>query len=374
MRGRAIRGFTLIELLVVIAIIAVLIALLLPAVQAAREAARRAQCVNNLKQLGLATHNYISIYNVLPAAVANWPVQTVAYFGYPPSWILPLTANLELTTLFNAYNWQWGTWPADPQNATVVITRISTLICPSETQRQSPDGNYFGTTNYAANVGGPPSISAFTGPIVPLTSDASGFNYGFANPTWLGPIGLEAVTDGTSNTAMISEKLIGMPWAWTGTVSPFQTNSKRIAFPVSAISTMDAASPAMALAFVQACKAVTGTITSGYPNVGWAQVMWAGDQIQDGAGSVNIVYNHYNTPNGMSCNPTTGSLSAAAYTTCPTCEGINSAVTANSNHPGGVNICFADGSVHFLKDSVSIQTWWGLGTRASGEIISSDSY
>src|ERR1700690_2465076 len=91
-------GFTLIELLVVIAIIAVLIALLLPAVQAAREAARRAQCVNNLKQLGLASHNYVSINNVFPCQ----SIQNTTYWAWEPSWVAAILPMMEQTPIYNS--------------------------------------------------------------------------------------------------------------------------------------------------------------------------------------------------------------------------------------------------------------------------------
>ena len=369
MHRQSSRGFTLIELLVVIAIIAVLIALLLPAVQAAREAARRGQCTNNLKQLGLAVHNYISTYNAFPNASANYPTKTLAPFGYPPGWTLPLLPAFEQTPLYNAFNWAFATWASDTPNTTVSTTRIASFVCPSETQRQSPNVNYYGTTNYAANLGGPPDLKSFSGPIVIWPSDNNGWNGGFANTTNCGPFGMEAITDGTSNTALFSEMLIGMPWTWQGTVYPNQPNSKRICFVANAPSTLDGGNATEAVNFVQACRSTTAGISSGYPNVGWMQVLWAGNQIYYGAGSVNIAYNHFNTPNGMTCSPATGNLGA-----CPQCVGINNAITANSNHPGGVNVALCDGSVRFMKDSVGLQAWWAIGTRNGAEVISSDAY
>src|SRR5262249_13816066 len=136
-RGRG-RGFTLIELLVVIAIIAVLIALLLPAVQAAREAARRAQCTNNLKQLGLAVHNYHSTYNAIPAE-DMWMGATAGSgagggsWGWNASWPVCLLPNIEQAPLYNAYNQDWT--PDFPQDSTVAYTALSVLLCPSDNQK-----------------------------------------------------------------------------------------------------------------------------------------------------------------------------------------------------------------------------------------------
>ena len=121
------RGFTLIELLVVIAIIAVLIGLLLPAVQAAREAARRSQCVNNLKQLGIALHNYHDVNGSFPPGNLaingiNDPVQT--------TWTISMLPGMEQTPLYNSYN--FSQFNFSPDNKTLRETRVATFICPSD--------------------------------------------------------------------------------------------------------------------------------------------------------------------------------------------------------------------------------------------------
>jgi len=137
MKRSPVRGFTLIELLVVIAIIAVLIALLLPAVQAAREAARRSQCVNNLKQLGLALHNYESAGGGFPPGIVNsqsnvgeWATWTA---WSPQAMLLPY---MEQAPLYNAANFsfnccQYGDQARDT-NVTVALTRVANFLCPSD--------------------------------------------------------------------------------------------------------------------------------------------------------------------------------------------------------------------------------------------------
>ncbi len=157
-------AFTLIELLVVIAIIAVLIALLLPAVQAAREAARRAQCVNNLKQLGLATHNYLSANGVFPAQSTQNVGST--WGPWNTSWVDSLLPQMEQVALFNSMN--FNLLFADPTGAsnTAAFTQVATLLCPSENIKVRPQ-NPWGTTNYAGCYGGPGAISRASGVIVP---------------------------------------------------------------------------------------------------------------------------------------------------------------------------------------------------------------
>ena len=126
MPSRTHRGFTLIELLVVIAIIAVLIAQLLPAVQAAREAARRAGCLNNMKQIGIALHNYHDSRNVLPPGYIYAKGYPTGGFG----WATMILPNIEQPALFNAVNFSLPAWSAS--NSTVCIQRIATYICPTD--------------------------------------------------------------------------------------------------------------------------------------------------------------------------------------------------------------------------------------------------
>jgi prepilin-type N-terminal cleavage/methylation domain-containing protein/prepilin-type processing-associated H-X9-DG protein len=368
------RGFTLIELLVVIAIIAVLIALLLPAVQAAREAARRAQCTNNLKQLGLSIHNYHQQQNCLPASsMFLGPTNDVGW-GWNASWCVFMLPNLEQQPLYNAYNFSVN---ADASvlglaNTTVTYSAIPTLACPSESQKVRPNPPY-GPTNYVANHGGPGTIRMWSGPIVEfLTCSVQGDKlngwtpgtYWWSADSNLGFFGFESITDGATNTALFSEKLAGYSIQNAGvgvTLYANGTEAKRGIFLTGISTAYNGQSAANALASVQACKSVPATTVN---SNGWFQgFSWAiGGPWYTAANQ----YHHYNTPNLLSCD--SGSDSGSPY------GGATGMITATSNHPAGVNVCFVDGSVKFVKDSVSPQTWWALGSRNQGEVVSADQY
>jgi prepilin-type processing-associated H-X9-DG protein len=343
----------------VIAIIAVLIALLLPAVQSAREAARRAQCVNNLKQLGLAVHNYVSQVGSFPASlVPNSTVVDVGWVDYV-GWAAVTLPQLEQTPLYNALNFSIPMGYAG--NQTAAFTQVATLLCPSESLTAKP-GSPMGTMNYAANFGGPSPIRQWTGILVPSPYPNDPFT------TWVNGnnayFGFASVTDGTSNTAMFSEKLIGLLSDFD--VKRNSIDAIRSEFTASVdlpTSVIDTGNVQLALKFVQACSAIPGTqvdaIGASNGN-GWSW-LYSWPEF-----STSESYSHFMVPNSLSCTYPSDPF--------PGWGGVFAAVTASSNHPGGVNVGFADGSVRFVKNSVSVQTWWALGSRNLGEVISSDSY
>ncbi len=367
------RGFTLIELLVVIAIIAVLIALLLPAVQSAREAARRAQCTNNLKQLGLAVHNYISSNNAF-VPHDNWPSPNNPIqpgYAWATAWTVLILPYVEQTTMYNAYNFAWSNtmgYPAQGYNMTLCIMQPGFLLCPSENQVQrifNPGGlsGIYGSQNYVSNLGGPGTIACYTGPIVPVPF--------YWNPEQCGPFGIEAITDGTSNTALFSERLKGLPYSTfqqpSGLVYPSSgPNFKRGVFPPPMTLNAATGNYQNALAWLQGCRATPGTTSTIWT---WLNGFFWIPGYPDA--TVIDSYTHYNTPNGISCyNVDSPGYPNEAWVW----GGCSGALPPSSNHPGGVNMAFCDGSVKFIKDSVNIQTFWALGTKNLGETISSDQY
>lgn len=332
------RGFTLIELLVVIAIIAVLIALLLPAVQAAREAARRSQCVNNLKQFGVALHNYESTVSSLP-----WGLGPGGWndWGTHPL----LLSYLEQAPLFNAINFANtgnATYAGAAQNTTIFRTMINVFQCPSDQDRLT---NAEGHNSYYGNAGSTPDS------LYNSTQFDGLFQYVSAQKV----VGFRDITDGLSQTAAFSERVKGI-----GTLNNKQIDVQRS--PSSSVWNVAATTPSnTSQPYYAACLA--------FANVNDLSSLWAGLQAvaPDASGSLWFSgywtytrYNHVMPPNANSCGY--GNYSGGG------------AFTASSRHSGGVNSLFADGSVRFVKNTVSPQTWWALGSRSGGEVVSSDSY
>ena len=352
----------------VISIIAVLIALLLPAVQSAREAARRAQCSNNLKQLALACHSYHSTSNVVPA-MCMYPGGQ--FFnqnaGFTASWLIALLPYIEQTAMYGAYNFSAPavvvSASAGLENTTVTYNQISTLLCPSENVIQRP--GLYATTNYVGNYGGAGQISAYSGTIVPV-ADLNVKKYGGLALGRVGPVTFEGIRDGQTNTTLISERLFGLAGS-PSVVSGNNSNGKRGTFAVSPSGSGVGSGGPGALALAQACKA----IPSSSPSVNSDRAGFSAFATHPWF--VNLVsYNHAGVPNGSTCQDTAGEAQNDA--TMAGYVGPFGSAPATSNHPGGVHVAFADGSVRFIKDSIDAAVWSGLGTRYGKEIISSDSF
>jgi prepilin-type N-terminal cleavage/methylation domain-containing protein/prepilin-type processing-associated H-X9-DG protein len=356
-------GFTLIELLVVIAIIAVLIALLLPAVQAAREAARRAQCVNNLKQLGLAAANYHSSNNCFPPGGFLSTKASGGTLGAYGSWscfafMLP---NVEQAAVYNSINWSFGSGQGDTATSliqsTALSARLNTMICPSSTLPSAnihglgvsipaTGDSYFGSVGSsleydARRTQGPPNgVFAFQG----------------------AAIGVQNVIDGTSNTIAFGEFRIG------------DFNDSKVTIP-SDVADASSSAPAGVTRGTQMVLAPFGT-ADGSNLTSWLQSCttslptlhksWVGDTWAFGIMGRGLG-NFVTAPNPKSPN-------CIDYTGQADLDSAPIVVGPSSFHSGGANVGLCDGSVRFLKDSTSLRTIWSLGSRDQGEIIDASSY
>jgi prepilin-type N-terminal cleavage/methylation domain-containing protein/prepilin-type processing-associated H-X9-DG protein len=359
------QGFTLIELLVVIAIIAVLIALLLPAVQAAREAARRASCVNNLKQIGLALHNYEQANSCFPpgglpvvTATAPTTAQNASFSAHAR-----LLQFAEQGAIFNAMNFSYGCFNSvdtygNASNSTACKTRLAMYLCPSDTPPSWNVGRVTGQS-YPA-----PGNSYFASLGSTLEFDA-GQTSGPPNGMFphRGPaIGLRDIQDGSSNTIAFGEWRMG-----TGSTSIVSIGSDIVwmnSFPTGV--TRNTATVNLPLAnannnmikWYTQCAAMETVANAGsrYANQGED---WAFSLPGYTMGNINMAPN----PKGPGC-----------MTMKPGTQDSGGIFGLASRHSGGANAVFCDGSVKFLKDSVSMTTMWALGSRAQGEVVSADSY
>lgn len=322
---RSRRAFTLIELLVVIAIIGVLIALLLPAVQAAREAARRAQCTNNLKQIGLAFHNYHDSHNSLP------PGRKSCCWG---TWLIFSLPYLEQQALYNSWNTQgdmrnpdldWHLSYAGADNLTVTSTRVAGYLCPSDPNSGNSPSPPIRTQNYVVNFGNTTEaqdevFSGVTFGGAPFTDIGCPNTFqgettqqadGGGKPT----VNFAAFIDGLSNTILASENKISQDYDLRG-----------------------------------------------FSHWGYG-----------------CNFTTFNTPN--SSQPDV--LQSSGYCKYPLgrnppCVAATQALpmmkTARGWHPGDVNTLMGDGAVKFVKDTINVFTWRALGSTSGGEVIDANSY
>jgi prepilin-type N-terminal cleavage/methylation domain-containing protein/prepilin-type processing-associated H-X9-DG protein len=362
-------GFTLIELLVVIAIIAVLIGLLLPAVQSAREAARRSQCTNNLKQIALGLHNYESSFGSFPWGAGP----TLDCYWGPLALIAPF---LEQGQVFNSINFIWGGanvggpriyYPSGarvPVNSTALTLRLNIAQCPSDPREGLSAA--VGHSNYHGCMGAVPVANAleFDG----LFGVVEGTPDPFLQPQTPGPQGftvrISDVKDGTSNTAAFSKRIKGLGSSNNDTIDGETPSTAYYLIQ----STGASSSPPAGMTWGQVisqiytnCQSST-TLYNGTPAAGvtaTSQVAmgtywWMGRQYSGR-------YAQVMPPNSKQC--TTGGINYGEIAFGPT-----------SKHPGGANLAFGDGSVRFVKSTVTPQVWWALGSREGGEVISADQY
>ncbi|WP_437223387.1 DUF1559 domain-containing protein [Planctomicrobium sp. SH661] len=319
------RGFTLIELLVVIAIIAVLVALLLPAVQQAREAARRSQCKNNLKQLGLAVHNYESSHSVLPPGTLGYPKVFSAH-----AQLLPYVDQAGLQNLLN-FSFPpmtiFGTGPEVESNDAAARQVLPLMVCPSDGNRVP--GETYGGISYPANAG-----SAINGTSTEADSNfassrnADGVIYSRSATRF------RDIVDGMSNTVLFGEHLLGD--GVSGAIPQGNDPKRRVIELTGGTQTTPSA-----------CEAAAGTAGQWKGNRG---AKWINGHTGD------TLYNHFYIPNSPTPDCQNGSHNYAL-------------TAARSAHTGGVQLSFCDGSVRFVSDNINLTTWRAISTRHGGEVL-----
>jgi len=347
-RRRAV-GFTLIELLVVIAIIAVLIALLLPAVQAAREAARRSQCVNNLKQIGLALHNYVSAQNVFPPGYVSSILTTVTDAcnqdaentlgqsvdrGAGWAWGSMILPQMEQSTVFNSINFSLSV--AYHANDTCSLTALSVFLCPSDP--------------------GPSTIPVFADP---------------PDPAQPGTYSASMIVDTLSRGNYVGMYGLGEVCAQSGAIDSPNNNG---AGPQGMHSGMFYRNSRVSFADVS--DGTSQTIAVGERSHNLSYVTWVARSIDGWLGKSSPIDGGTDVfdPSPEEC--WTQILGPAGLEDGPRTINNPEAHVEDywSRHPGGANMLFADGSVHFLKSSIGTTPWRALATRNGGEVISADQY
>lgn len=300
------RALTLVELLVVVAVIGILFALLLPAAQSAREASRKAQCRNNLKNIGLAIHQHESAYGTFPAGLGGFPSNE--------SFLVPLLPHLGQAALYNSINLtgEDGAW--SDANATAIGQTPGTFLCPTD-DRSGPQVGH--AVNYAGNAG---------------RDSVNG------EGVFIGrPLAAREITDGLSQTAGVAEWIVG-PGIGLDLPRDRLRSKHRL-------GQLYSDSPADVEAFIRACEAIgpgnADTVPSSSRGKFW---------IVGGLGVTQ--YNHMLRPNQPSC----------------VAKQDMNADTAGSLHGRGVHVLTMDGGVHFVRDSVDPQVWNAVGGRSDGDL------
>jgi prepilin-type N-terminal cleavage/methylation domain-containing protein/prepilin-type processing-associated H-X9-DG protein len=339
------RGFTLIELLVVIAIIAVLIGLLLPAVQAAREAARRAQCVNNLKQLGLALHNYHSTVNSFPmgATLSPWDPLPAGAGDTWSGWSAQalLLPYMEQKPIYDAINFDWSSERGglgSRINSTAYNIKVFSFLCPSDTNA------------------GRVNINSYHGSVGPTTQQVGQTSPGvFAHVL---SYSIADIKDGTSNTLAFSEAIVGDQVATAQTMGNSTGNSSGGGIAVNLFDVTGRQADIMK--DLQLCStwfaAPGGQVNNRGNHWGWGT-------------TGPTLFNTVVPPNGG------GTVKWGSCRMDCCVHGVHTHYTnATSNHSGGVNAAMADGSVKFVKSTIAFPTWWAIGSKSGGETVSADAY
>ena len=347
-------GFTLVELLVVIAIIGILIGMLLPAVQSVRSAAQRTACSNNVRQLALAVHNYESAHMKFPVNQVGPGEESVTEAGEFQagyySWLVPLLPHMEQGNVHDSFDLRTNNGDGmdfrisdTHANAEAVSTVIPAFLCPSDTPNQQNDV-ILGSANpapgsYAANAGWPSYATGISGERATpgMSNGAIPLEHPSSPVEWhTREVSMEDFLDGTSNTALLSERLI-------------QQANNRAEFE----SGVDDRFKSLHIIIrFESLNEIVTQMSNTHSDL--RESAFIGRSWSSGWPLTAPTYMHVQTPNSLIGHYDTTEL-----------EG-DSAMTPSSHHDGGVNMAMVDGSVRFVSDSASQEVWWAIGGRDDG--------
>jgi prepilin-type N-terminal cleavage/methylation domain-containing protein/prepilin-type processing-associated H-X9-DG protein len=350
-------AFTLVELLVVIAIIGILIGMLLPAVQQVRMAAQRTACANKMRQIGLAVHNYESAYGYFPANQVG-PGESDGNGGFGPgyySWLVPLLPFVEQNNLhamfdLNISNGDGSDFRMDDThpNALAAATPVDLFVCPSD--NIDGDNSIFGSSNpassnYMGNAGWPSYATGFNGEratpgqfngVIPLVHPSERVSW-HGNPK----SGFAGISDGTSNTAMISERLVQSATSGNAVRNGDERLKSR-----------------HVLERFEPLQEINDQLTASHTHV--FESAFIGRSWSSGFALAAPTYMHVKRPNTL----------VGHYGTSQ--DQGDFVMTPSSRHPGGVNVVRADCSVQFVNNDISLDAWWALGSRNDGQVFNLD--
>jgi prepilin-type N-terminal cleavage/methylation domain-containing protein/prepilin-type processing-associated H-X9-DG protein len=370
------RAFTLVELLVVIAIIGVLVALLLPAIQAAREAARRSSCTNNLKQFGIALHNYHDTVKTFPSGgVFRVPIGVETIFASPHAMLLPFFEEQGLKNLYDSRK-SWAN-----QRPDVVAAVVPVYVCPSCAGENpmldqllsalfvaglSNGYQAMGTTTYAFTKGVTdawcfgPNYTPPGPPTVP-TSERGMFDFQWA-------VGARKVTDGLSNTIAVGEASYGPTWPvcnaqptdtiWDLATTPaVYKNTRNYQAPIDSTGQVRIAWQAWD------CAGPSYKQLQGLAGFYWGSILAC---TLEPINKFPVTHSMADQSALADCRKSQPSAPGTRGTT--TQNGVHLTPNFRSDHPGGASFLFADGSVHFLEETIDMLLYQQLSTMAGGEV------